>query len=82
MEKAESEEEFFEFILLFAIIEHIIVEGCVASSEISSQSLRGFKGHFDSILEDRDRELISGHRSAPESEVLMKIFVEIFHYSL
>lgn len=78
VEKAETEQQFFVFLSLFAFIEVLLIHIAIGSKEVVPKSLRRLQGHLDAVLQDRDREAFSRHRGQPEPEVFMHTCIEAF----
>jgi len=71
MEERETENQLFPCFRFLAIVQEDIgiSEVLISTLEVSSESSGRFCGQLDSVLQDRDGEVVSRHRCEEQAEV-------------
>ncbi len=71
VEEAEAEEQSLKLVYFFAVVEVFLIHISVGPEQVVSESLRGLNCHLNAVLQDRNGEVLSGHRCQPEPKVFV-----------
>lgn len=82
VEEAETEHEFLVSGTVLAAFEGVLIKSKVRSHDVVSKSLWWLVCALYTILKDRHWELVSWHRSQPNSEVAGSVFLDLLNQSI